>query len=488
MKKIICLAILALMILPLVVACADNTTDAPTDTTTAEATVSTTVPGDDTADTTSPKIEADIPDVKYNGYEFVVANDFVRSTKYTSNAIRSDDQIGEPINDALYDRTVKMEEQFGIKIVDMDIALSNVMVTLRSDEDLYTVTTADLSNVMKLVNAGYCRDFNDVDSIDLDKPWWDQNAAQKLSIAGKLYYTFSDFFITALDNARATYFNKDLVRDLGLESPYKLVDANKWTMEKMREMGIVAVSDLDGISGITTADRVGIANVATTFYEAMLTGCDAEIMKQGANGIPYFCCFDEKEYFLQVYEYLLNTFSTDGFYLITKTDEGRNMFTSNQALFTVDTLYMASISRQSDVNFGILPIAKYTETQENYLHVSPNPHCMMIPHTTKNIERTGVLLEAISYYSSSYYSDKALIPSYYETALKSKSATDDESAEMLTIIHDNISYVNKIVGTDLSSSIFTQFANANYNITSILKGSENPQKKLLSNTISKLSD
>ena len=492
MKKVLCLVLALLMLLPFVVACADNNVDTPADTTTAapSAADTTAAPSGDVSatpeETTEAKLTPDLPDVKYNGYTFLIANDYADATKYTSNLIVSDTQTGEPINDAIYARTVLVEDQFGIQLVEEDIDVTPYVNVIQSGEDAYAIVTADLSNVMNVVNKGLTLDFNDVDTIDLTNPWWDQNAAAKLHINGSLYYHFSDFFITGLDNARATYFNKDLIKDLGLESPYAIVNDGKWTIEKMREMAAAATADLDGVDGISTADRVGIANNATTFYEAMLTGCDAEIMKMGKDGLPYFCCYDEKDFFVNVYQTLLNTFDDSSVYLIAKTDDARNMFVNGQLLFMVDTLYMASKSRQSDVNFGILPVAKWDEAQENYMHVSPNPHAMMIPSVTQDLDRTGVLLEALSYYSSVHYSDEALIPSYFEISLQYKSTTDNESAEMLTIIHDNISYVNKVNGTSLSGTIFGYFEAGYKDIMSAIKKLETPQKKSLQTVLDNL--
>lgn len=490
MKKVLTVLLALLMLMSLMTVCANNTENGEGDTTVPAGT--TPAPGDATSapaeQTTLEQITPELPDVRYDGYSFVVANDFADSTKYTTNAIRSDIQQGEIINDALYARTRLIETTYGITIVDTDIDLEPIKNTFRSGDDLYAIATVDLSNIMSMVNAGYALDFNGIDSIDLTKPWWDQNAQKKLSIGGRLYYTFSDFLITALDNARATYFNKDIARELNLENPYELVKNNAWTIEKMQSMAKNAVNDLDGNSVIDTNDRVGITNNATTFYEALLTGCNAEIVKQGEDGYPYFCCFDEKEFFVNVYQTLMSTFGNTDFYLIAKTDDARNMFINNNALFTVDTLYMASKSRASDVNFGILPIAKWDEAQENYIQVSPNPHSIMIPSTTRNTERTGVLLEALSYYSSAYYSDEALIPAYYENALKYKSSTDAESSEMLTIIHDNISYVNKIVGTAFSGQVFNFFAAGKQDISSLLKTQEKPQRNQLKKTLDKIAE
>ncbi len=488
MKKLMCLVLVLLMVLPFAVACADNQGDAADTTTpTPSGDVTTPVDGQDSTDTTDSKLTPNIPEgIKYEGYSFIVANDYADSTKYTTNAIRADAQTGEPINDALYERTLLIEDMFGITIVDEDIDLNPAMNVFASGEDLYAIYTPDLTDVMMAVNAGYSIDFNDIDTIDLDMPWWDQNAVSKLAINGSVYYTFSDFFITALDNSRATYFNKDLITDLSLENPYELVRNNQWTIDKMSQMAAVAYSDLDGGGKMDIQDRVGIVNNSTTFYEAMLTGCDAEIVKLNEDGVPYFCCFDDKEFFLNVYQTLLSTFGTDNRYLIAKTDDARNMFYAGNTLFMVDTLALASLARQQEINFGILPIVKWDEAQENYMHVSPNPHAIVVPNVTVDTDRTGVLLEALAYYSSPHYSDEALIPSYFENSLRYKSTTDVESADMLVIIHDNISYVNKIAGTALSDLIYAQFDAAVPDITSILKKFEKSQKTNLEKVLNAL--
>ena len=188
MKKVLCLVLVLLMLLPFVVACADNNGDTPADTTTAapSAADTTAAPSGDVSaapeETTEAKLTPDLPDVKYNGYTFLIANDYADATKYTSNLIVSDTQTGEPINDAIYARTVLVEDQFGIQLVEEDIDVTPYVNVIQSGEDAYAIVTADLSNVMNVVNKGLTLDFNDVDTIDLTNPWWDQIAAAKLHI------------------------------------------------------------------------------------------------------------------------------------------------------------------------------------------------------------------------------------------------------------------------------------------------------------------
>lgn len=57
----------------------------------------------------------------------------------------------------------------------------------------------------------------------------------------------------------------------------------KWTMDLMFNYGKMAVKDLNGDTKINKEDRVGVLNWGFVgLGEALLTGCDAEIIKKDA--------------------------------------------------------------------------------------------------------------------------------------------------------------------------------------------------------------
>jgi hypothetical protein len=458
-------------------ACGKAEENDPVQSTTASGAVSDATTEVTTAETQDPNTVPEIPDTQYTGFTYRVANGFVGDTKYTTDSMFNYAITGEVLEDAIYTRTVELEEKFDIKFENCDIAYQGVINSVNAGNDEFDLCTATLSNVMTVVNRKVVYDLHDIGSLNLEKAWWDQNAGKKLSLNGHLYYTFSDFLITGMDNGRAVYFNKTMRQELDLPDLYQMVREGTWTYDKMAEMAEVAQSDLNGDGRINEADRVGIANNATTIYEALLTGCDAELVKQGDDGIPYFFCLDHEEEFVNVYQSLLSTFTANDRLLITSDAE--KMFTDEKVLFYVSTLSAAVRMRQFEMDLGILPVPKWDEKQENYLNVSPNGHALMIPNSVQNTERSGVILEALSYYSSKYHSDDAVMPAYFETALTARSARDDESAESLQIIHDNISYVIKVVGTMFSDMVYGYFNMENSNISSLLKSSGNAQKTKL---------
>ena len=477
--------LLLIAMLASAVACGSAKNDSESDT--AATTSATTVDGaavasTEPAETQDPTTVPEIPEITYEGETFLVANDIIGDTKYSSDSMFNFEVTGDIYEDAVYERTVLIEELFKIKLEEIKVGSSDVINTVMAGTDEYDLHTATLSNMNAVVNRKCVYDLYEIAELNLEKAWWDQNAQQKCSFDGKLYYTFSDFVITGVDNSRATYFNKTLHHELGLEDLYQLVDEGKWTYTKMAEMAKVAVSDLNGDGQITTADRMGIYNGNTTFYEAMLTGCDAELVKMGEDGIPYFFWLDEQERFIEVYQALLSTFMADDIYV--KGSGELDNFKQDRTLFTIAVLSYAVKWRAETLEFGILPVPKWDEAQENYLNVSPNGHALMIPITVQDTDRVGNILEALSYYSSKYYSQDAAMPAYFEKALTAKSARDDESAKSLEIIHDNICYTVKIVANSLS--FYTQLDNFNMNISSVIKANEKVQRKLLDKAIAEL--
>jgi len=458
--------ILAAMMLLGLISCSNN----PGETENTTAAIVSSAGQDETTLPEETKLTAKLPDVKYNR-DFNIASGYVTDTKYTSTLIVSSEVTGDLINDAVYARTVTMEEQFGVKINVLDVTYTQVINSYKGGDRPYDIGSATLSEMINVLTAGVAVNLKDVSTIDLSMPWWDQNANDKFMVKDKLYYTFSDFFITGIDNTRACFFNKDLIKDLSLTDPYTLVEPGKWTVDTMREMCVAALSDLDGDGKITTSDRVGVAEANTQFYEAVITSCDMEPVKQGADHIPYYPGQDDTERFTEVYTHLLDLFSKDNAYLNCGNTDAVNMFARGDSLFILYTFSQCPKFRQtSDVNFGILPCPKYNEDQERYLNVSPNGDALyIIAGSDDEVSFSGVMCEAASYYSSSYYSDKALMPSYFDLCLASKNAPDLDSSQNLQLIHDNIAYTCKVLTTGYMQGIYNAFGDNNYNISSTLK-------------------
>lgn len=138
---------------------------------------------------------ANIPEgTNFKGYVFNIANGFHNATKYTTNAIAPEEVTGDTLNDAIYKRTMLVEDKLNLDIVDANITQAQMKTMLQAGSADFDLMTVDLSGVRSFINIGVVLDFNELPNIDLSMPWWDQNAQEKLSVDGKLYHTFFRFF------------------------------------------------------------------------------------------------------------------------------------------------------------------------------------------------------------------------------------------------------------------------------------------------------
>lgn len=406
----------------------------------------------------------------FDGQEYVILNGYYNEGKYVSTDIYPEETTGDALNDAMYLRCVNTEEKLDCTITVNEGTLSQIKSNIAAGDDFAHMTFVDLTNIMSLVVQNYCIDLYDMPAIDLTKAWWDHNAEDKLSFDGHLFYTFNDTIFTQMDNARAVYFNKGLAEDLQLGDLYALVKDGGWTIDEMQRMGTLAVSDLNGDGKTTVADdRVGtIMWGVVGIGELLLTGCESEIMMQGDDGIPYFYCFTER--FTDVYEKVFQFIKTDDNY----KDGTVEQFMSEHSLFFGGTLASTAAMREMDTDFGILPSPKYTADQESYWNVSPNAHALLVPVTVGDQTFAGTVMEEMA-----YYSNIELLPAYFDTMLKGKSARDEESAAMLDLIHDSISYVIKIVGTKFSDALYNEMKKGNESISSFLASNKTAQETAL---------
>ena len=108
---------------------------------------------------------------------------------------------------------------------------------------------------------------------------------------------------------------------------------------------------------------------------------------------------------------------------------GSKMFTEDRVLFYGEVLSYVINLREMETPFGVLPIPKYDDAQEDYItYCESNASAVGIPMMTTEPDKVTAVLEALAI--QSYLN---LTPAYYDISLQRKYARDDESAEMLDI-------------------------------------------------------
>ncbi|MCL2159054.1 MAG: hypothetical protein FWH48_06580, partial [Oscillospiraceae bacterium] len=156
---------------------------------------------------------------------------------------------GEVFNDAVYNKNLKIENEYNVVLkalygANWDSTQSDLKKDvgagdLRADVYFTHVTSGPAG----IISDGLLREWTSVPYLDFDKPWWNQTAINNLSIANKVFYISGSL---SIQDPLLLVFNKTLLQNLALEDPYRLVREGKWTLDKLNELAVAGLKDLDG--------------------------------------------------------------------------------------------------------------------------------------------------------------------------------------------------------------------------------------------------
>ena len=402
------------------------------------------------------KMLPDIPeDLDFEGYKFRAFYSSVEEAGvWGLRDIVHDEmeQGAEVINDAVYMRNLYLEEKYNFEIVGIPTTTTTMQSSairrvIQSGSDEYDVLFVRQNQTADLITTGCLVDLNEVMYLDFDKPWWDKSIIDQLSVVNKIFAASGDIMATNSNALRVFLFNKQMIADFALDSPYDLVRENKWTLDTFYDMCKDASRDVNGDGIFDQHDQYGYLVQSGSTIKLFYSAGEHTIIKD-SSGNPSLTAGNEKT--MQTLEKIINILSHrdavmfDGDY-IGLDDRGpeyvlMTTFEDGRGLFFSEVLQLAERMRETDTDFGILPPPKADENQADYISFADSwcMNLMLVPVTNTNLERTGAILEAMG--AESKY---GLLPAYYEKKLLGKYARDDDSEEMLDII-----IKNKIVSLD----------------------------------------
>lgn len=425
MKKQITAYFLLLSVL-LSVSCAGKT--APDDSSV------TSQPADSTS-ATEETISDGLPEVDYGGYEFRLFVSESNKDDYTPES-----ETGEIVDDAVYRRNRNVEERFGIKLTSVssgktnnDEHMTEITKLIQSGDDAADIVLGTGKKLSNLALQGYFLNIREIEHLDFTKPWWSSGLVDDLTFNGRMYTCSNNLSYDEFAGSKVFYFNKGLIGDYKLESPYDLVFDGKWTLDKLIGMTKDVYNDLNG-NGVSDKDDL-FGMVTTISHNAWSVALDIPEWRKNKDTIDIVAMSDRMvEAFDKIHDWYFNGVGLRTYDRGTteNLNELHGIFADGRALFAFGFISdSATAYRETEEDYGIIPYPKFDENQENYrVFLGVNSINMFsIPKTATDTDRTGVILEALS--AEGY---KQVIPTYYEIALKDKYLRDEESVKMLDLI------------------------------------------------------
>ncbi|MBQ1212581.1 MAG: extracellular solute-binding protein [Clostridia bacterium] len=445
------------------------------DTTEAGAPDGTSAPSADVTDepaTTEADPIAHLPDTKYDGHEFVVL-----MTNLNSNAsLIRDFLVSEDntvLDEALYRRNMIVMDALNITFTGIaeygssSVGLNKIRQANSAGDSNYDMGIISTYDAGALALSGDLRDLNDYGYLDMSKSWWDQNAKNDLEVKGRLYFTAGDISLVATQAMYNMVFNKTLFDERNWEYPYALVEQGVWTFDKMKEYVLQVSEDLDANDIMDSNDRYGLGYIHSSVVAA-LNMSGERIANKDENGNIVLTLGTERAE-SAIVSFIELTKDKQHVYNCQTATGGKNsvtMITDGHVLFRMVEHLGFPQFRDTELNYGILPLPKTDEAQDRYY--TPlggyDAAFVCVPSFTADDERTSAIIEYTAYISS-----RVVTPAYYEKTLVGRYISDNDSYNMITIELENriydIGYIYNIGGlkdmvANLSKAYSTAFASA----------------------------
>ena len=400
---------------------------------------------------TEPTLEDEIAlqyaDADYAGDDFQILSiapggKWYNNVSPTMNEIWFESMTGEAYSDAVYTRNILTEELLNIRIKP-DYAAASFpefeapvkQRVLAGDTDM-DAALGSLSFTINLAAAGHMTNLFRVDTMELDKPWYDPNIILNYGYKGEKLYAVTGAYNVYDDlSAPMILYGKQIMTEHGLQDPAELVIEGTWTVDNMMTMAETATVDLNGDGSMTLEhDSFGLMDNGDVLIHFM-EGAAQPITVRDSDGIPVVNTLTEN--YVDIAEHIFNrVIASPG----TKTDSNsllQPLFEENRALFYVSILACISDYRDMESDFSLLPMPKHSEEQENYVAPINSTWCtaLSIPVSVVDVERTGTILNVLSAFSLNTV-DKAL----HEMLLGAKLIRDEETRTMLDFVMANKQY------------------------------------------------
>ena len=383
----------------------------------------------------------DFPDKDYGGAEFRILCRTSGTAFYADSFITANDIAGEVVQKALTDRNRLAEEKYKVRVTAEDCDPSaEAEKRMNAGQYDFSLIYDKGASLGKLALEGALSDLAQVDGLSLEESYHFPQTAEGLTVAGTLYTAHSAVSMSPIKYGGLYCFNNDVITELGLASPYDLVEGGCWTYEKVYEMVMAAEKDMNEDGEITHGDRIGGISGKTILHGV----CNSPILRDNGDGsytlTPYSeddvlayqqwkAKLDEVEYFDVYYSVGvdLNEYHVE----INDPSDKFSHFREGRSLFYNGDFETVKYFGDMGSSLGIVPLPvahagdEYKSVVYNYAYLFAMPR-----------EMPDREMAAVVYDYMAYESERLVLPAYYKEVVPS---ADAQQMKMLGIIRDTLS-------------------------------------------------
>ncbi|NLE13436.1 MAG: hypothetical protein GX628_07130 [Clostridiales bacterium] len=445
----------------------DNTGVSADSTTAADTTAQTETQTETKREEIKDNLPADL-DFKGQAVRIAYNDDGLASSGSGVNEIEGLENAGDIVNDAVFNRNIKVEERLNIKFEVTAFResnakyMNNVRAPMMAGDDVYDIV--DGPQYLQAIASidGLYYNLAKADYLDYDQPWWQDAYMDKMSVnTNERYMLMGDISVNMISNLSAIFYNRQLCENSfgDADKLYETVLSGGWTVEIMRGLLKDVYRDVNSNAVVDPGDILGMGTTTSSPTEHFIYCMGMQNTSRDKDGYPVLVADQTRN--VKIFETLYNLFyESDGVYVATNSDEINTVlpteFIGGNILLFPARLSYAGKFRDMENEYGIITHPKLDETQENYLTlVHDAANAFAIPLSCPDIAAPCAALEAMC--AENY---RTVTPAYFEVALKVKYTRDTMSAQIIDMIRDGATsdfmYINNYVFSDSKLGIISR--------------------------------
>ena len=434
--KVLALIFALLMVIPLVVACA-NGNDKNGDTDAPETVIETDKWGQKVMDNGIPEA------VDYNGKN---VNILVRSAQQYRREWRAADEEEEldTLEQEIIKRNQVVAKELGVTLnfklnTNADEKMNELIQTAgKNGTGEYDIVSnyaalATSTNVLQY----YMNFRNDQFTyMNLDQPYWNQSFIKDAESFGKLYVCVGDANLSVYDREMVIFFNKAKAETYlaGIDL-YEMVLNKEWTYEEFYNI-IAEIHDDNGTVD-EADDFYGVASIGGSEQcDGFLYSLGGHLTQKGEDGYHTVVTDEAYDHLGDAFTMVYDFWQTKGSKLLANSGVNYQFFTAGNALFDIDVMYHYEsgneMLRNMEDGYGIVPMPMFDTDQGEYMTGVQDAHNVMsiVSHFNQDYEMISAVMDTFN--SESYSSVR---PFYIEKIVKGQ-FLDADSTSVFTMILD----------------------------------------------------
>ncbi|MBR6681363.1 MAG: hypothetical protein IKL40_00065, partial [Clostridia bacterium] len=379
-----------------------------------------------------------IPTPDYNGHVFTFLTD---NSQPNRSFIVAESETGEIMSEVITKRNSALSQKYNITVAhqranDIIAEVENAVNSGVIDFDAILATGSDLTS---LAVKGMLYDLNN-DDFSLDAQYtgyyfWDQNANEQLAFGNKLYFSNCAFNIHSF--GYVMFFNKYLIEEYNLTSPYEMIKNNTWTIDNWAEMVKTANQNIiDWQNKYPSSSLLDTRSVVFDNNTPKVFAYSSEIRAttNDKSGTIQTTLLDNRTSLVAVYEKLCQLVEAE--FCIPYDSDSIKHFEQDKIIFMIKDASFTDLSNTMEHEYGIVPIPKFDSDQKDYMTLYPeNGYLLALPSLMPDPDRTVTIIEDMNYYSSFIIN-----PTWFDVLLTRRYARDDESEMTLRTLYENRIY------------------------------------------------